>query len=321
MGLMILCGGLLGALALSGCDSRVSADPLSPASQAMPVAAVAPQNPGEPAPEAETEPVRRAPTDEELAARAAELRRHVPRGFHVVIERPFVVIGNQSRAVVERHAHGTIRSAVQRLKKDYFTQDPEEIIDVWLFGDGPSYRRYARELFGHTPDTPYGYYTEVYNALVMNVGTGAGTLIHEIVHPFMRANFEGVPPWFNEGLASLYECSTTRNGSIWGLTNWRLRGLRREIARGGLPSFETLMAKDEDAFYGDTAGDNYAESRYLLQYLQEKGLLKAYYHAFHAASEKDPTGYETLKAILGEKDMAGFQKRWDRWVMGLEFER
>jgi len=28
-------------------------------------------------------------------------------------------------------------------------------------------------------------------------------LVHEIVHPFMRANFPECPAWFNEGLASL----------------------------------------------------------------------------------------------------------------------
>ncbi len=260
-------------------------------------------------------------TNADFAQHVMKLKRDLPRGLRIAVEPPFVVIGNQSQAIVNRHARGTIRSTVKRLKKDYFTRDPEEIIDVWLFGDGPSYRRYARELFGHTPDTPFGYYTEEHNALVMNVGTGAGTLVHELVHPFMRANFPDVPPWFNEGLASLYEGSTTRDGSLWGLVNWRLPGLQKEIRGKRLPPFEALMAKDEDAFYGDGQGDNYAQSRYLLLYMQEKGLLKDYYHAFFAARRTDPSGFETLKSVLGVDDMDAFQKRWQRWVMRLEWRR
>ena len=124
-----------------------------------------------------------------------------------------------------------------------------------------------------------------------------------------------------QGLASLYECSTTRNGSIWGLTNWRITGLRQEIRKKTLPSFKVLMAMDEDTFCGETTGDNYAQSRYLLQYLQEKGLLKEYYHAFLAARESDPTGYETLKSILGEDDMTQFKVKWQKWVMRLKYER
>ena len=75
------------------------------------------------------------------------------------------------------------------------------------------------------------------------------------------------------------------------------------------------------AFCVDVDGDNYAQSRYLLQYLQEKGLLHAYYRAFHAARAEDPTGYETLKTILDIDDMDAFQSEWARWVMTLSLER
>ena len=76
---------------------------------------------------------------------------------------------------------------------------------------------------------------------------------------------------------------------------------------------------DAGDFYGSGRGDNYAQSRYLLYYLQEKGLLRRYYRAFHAAREKDPTGYRTLTEILGEEDMTAFQARWEKWVLGLSF--
>lgn len=69
-------------------------------------------------------------------------------------------------------------------------------------------------------------------------------------------------------------------------------------------------------------GDNYAEARYLCYYLQQKDLLVTYYHAFRKNAAKDPSGYETLKQVLGlrtEEELTAFQKQWETWVMGLSF--
>src|SRR5688500_12493420 len=153
----------------------------------------------------------------------------------------------------------------------------------------------------------------------MDISTGGGTLVHEIVHPFIEANFPECPPWFNEGLGSLYEQSAEQDGHIRGLTNWRLAGLKNAIRAGRVPSFRDLMAADVDAFYNDDRGTNYAQSRYLLYYLQEKKLLVRYYREFYSKRADDPTGYETLKRVLGEADMDAFKGRWETFVMGLVF--
>ncbi|MCP4674462.1 MAG: M1 family metallopeptidase [Deltaproteobacteria bacterium] len=257
-------------------------------------------------------------SDEEFEQHVTDLKTWIPRGFKVFIQKPFVVIGNDSKQEVRRRARGTVKWAVEHLKKDYFAKDPDHIIDIWIFRDGPSYRKFAKELFGHTPDTPYGYYSESDKAMIMNIGTGGGTLIHEIVHPFMAANFPNCPPWFNEGMGSLYEHSGFRNGSIWGLTNWRLTGLRQAIRRNMVPSFEVLMSQNEHQFYEQDPGTNYSQSRYLLQYMQEKRLLKRYYHEFLANRHADPSGFETLKRVLGTDDMDAFKKKWQRWVRKLK---
>jgi hypothetical protein len=256
-------------------------------------------------------------TDADFAQHMRALKHKIPAGFNVVIEKPFVVIGNQSPKRVRQHASGTIRWATRLLKQDYFERDPDEIIDIWLFGGGPSYRRYSEELFGERPSTPYGYYSDEDNALIMNIATGGGTLVHEIVHPFVDANFPSCPPWFNEGLGSLYERCLERDGKIWGVTNWRIVGLKQAIRAGQLPPFEDLMALDSYGFYELDPGSNYGQSRYLLQYLQDNGLLRTYYHAFLKNRLTDPTGYETLKQVLGEEDMQAFQQRWEKWALTL----
>ena len=90
---------------------------------------------------------------------------------------------------MKEHSEKTIKWAVDKLKQDFFTQDPKEILDIWLFKDADSYQRNTLALFGEKPGTPYGYYSSTHKALIMNISTGGGTLVHEIVHPFVEANF------------------------------------------------------------------------------------------------------------------------------------
>jgi hypothetical protein len=253
----------------------------------------------------------------------ADLKRRVPAGFTVVEEPPFVVVGDEPPQRVRARATGTVKWAVDRLRREYFERDPEETIDIWLFKDGASYTNHARALFKDEPTTPFGYYSSSQGALIMNISTGGGTLVHELVHPFMRANFPACPPWFNEGLASLYEQSGERDGRIRGETNWRLAGLQAAIRGNQVVSFEKLMALHEGEFYGRTANSDYsqfyAQARYLCYYLQERGLLRKYYREFTSRAKQDSTGCESLKRVLGEQDLEAFRKRWEAFVLTLSF--
>jgi len=260
-------------------------------------------------------------SESDFARHVAALKKRLPSAeFAVVTEPPFVVVGDGGKKAVESYASGTVKWAVDLLKRDYFAKDPKEILDIWLFKDAASYRKHAKLLFKEDPTTPYGYYSAAHKSLVMNIETGGGTLVHEIVHPFMEANFPGCPAWFNEGMGSLYEQCGEQDGHIRGYTNWRLPGLQRAIKRGGLTSFKTLLAMDARTFYNEDKGTNYSQSRYLCYYLQERGLLTSFYREFLANRKDDPTGFDTLQKILGESDMDDFQKRWETFVLGLSEE-
>ncbi len=259
-------------------------------------------------------------TDADYADHIRWLEKMVPgQGFNIVVQKPFVVIGDEDPAVVKRRALGTVKWAVDKLKALYFKKDPNKIIGIWLFKDRQSYQKHTREIFGDNPSTPFGYYSDRHNALIMNIATGGGTLVHEIVHPFMEANFRQCPAWFNEGLGSLYEQSTSRDGRIIGLTNWRLAGLQEAIRADAVPSFYWLTHTTTYAFYNEDPGTNYAQARYLCYYLQEKELLVKFYHQFRARCRQDPGGYETLKRVLGEKDMKAFKRKWEAFVLRLRF--
>ncbi|KIG15720.1 glycogen branching enzyme [Enhygromyxa salina] len=254
--------------------------------------------------------------DPALAAHIEHLRaRFDPRGWTVVAEPPFAVVGDGTRLQVRGHAMTTIRWAVTQLQAAYFERPPGEIITIYLFETGESYDQHARELFGDPPDTPYGYYSPSDRALVMNIGTGGGTLVHEIVHPYMATNFPDCPSWFDEGLASLYEQSAEIDGEIMGLTNWRLPGLQAALRAKQVPSFQD-MCESGGGFYTADPGSNYAQARYLCYWLQERGLLRRYYQEFRAGVQRDPHGYDTLVAMVGP-DMSAFRSEWEQFVLAL----
>jgi hypothetical protein len=256
------------------------------------------------------------PSADELAGRRAALEERLHgQGFTVVVEPPFVVVGDESAATVKHHAAGILRWSIHLLEAEYFKARPGKLIEIWLFRNERTYRSGAKKFFGDEPDTPYGYYSTEHEAMVMNIGPGAGTLVHEVVHPYVEANFPAAPSWFNEGLASLYERPTERKGHIWGLPNWRLPNLKREIAAKTLPEMTKLLGTSRDGFY-NAEFDAYAYARYLMLYLQEQGKLTAFYEKF-TADKDDPTGRKALEAVLGES-IESFEPKWRKWAVALQ---
>lgn len=256
--------------------------------------------------------------DAHIAALRKRLVANSVLSMQIRIEDPFVVLGNGTAESLERNAQ-TVRWAAAMLEQDFFAKRPGKILDVYLFEDARSYEKSVRALTGESPTTPYGFYSSTHHGLFMNIATGGGTLVHELVHPYVEADFPAAPPWLNEGLGSLFEQTGERNGHIAGSTNWRLAGLQATLADGGVPTFQELTHLGDNEFYGKGSGTHYAQARYLMYYLQEKGLLRDFYRKARASRAQDPSGYQSLVAVLNEKDMAAFQERWTTFVAALEF--
>lgn len=218
------------------------------------------------------EPRAIAPNKDDYAAHIAALRKRLIANnvlsMDVRIEQPFVVLGNGTPDALARNAQ-TVRWAATMLEQDFFSARPDKILDVYLFEDARSYGLSVRALTGELPTTPYGFYSSENAGLFMNIATGGGTLVHELVHPYVEADFPNAPPWLNEGLGSLFEQSAEEAGHIVGRTNWRLAGLQAALVHGGVPTFQALTHLGANEFYGKGAGTHYAQARYLMYYLQE----------------------------------------------------
>lgn len=236
-----------------------------------------------------------------------------------VVEPPFVVWGDAGELQVQRSAEHTVRWAVQHLEKQFFTRRPAGIFDIFLFKDAASYRRHAKALWNEAPSTPYGYASSVNRALVMDISTGGGTLVHEMVHPYVDANFPNAPTWLNEGLASLFEQSAEREDEMVGLTNWRLAGLNEALEEKRVKRFSVLVAGTDAQFRDEDEDVHYAQARYLMLYLQERGLLKTFVKKALEQQKKDPTGATALRETLGPVEWKLLDENFRRWVPTLHF--
>lgn len=229
-----------------------------------------------------------------------------------------VVAGDEAPAQVAQRAARTVAWAHRRLRERFFEKDPVAPVPVWLFRDADSYAWHVEKWLGRAPHTPYGFADA--SGLYMDIDTGGGTLIHEMVHPLMWANFPEAPPWYNEGLASLFEAAREKDGAIAGMLNWRLPALEAAIERRRFLPFDALLGMDSAVFYDPrVSGTNYAQARYLLYHLQEEGKLLDFHRAFRANVARDPSGEATLKRVLGVDDLRAFQRRWEQAVLAWEW--
>jgi hypothetical protein len=252
-------------------------------------------------------------------SRINELRKQLSVDFILKTYSCFVIASNMTEPETQKIIDNTIASAEECFYNNYFEKKPDEIITIFLFKDDKSYRFWANKLYGDTDLSRFGYYKPSKKTMLMNISTGGGTLVHEMTHSFVRYDFPDIPSWFNEGLGSLYERCSMNNKEILGHTNWRLPELQSAIASGTYSSLDLLINTTDEEFYGYESSLNYAQARYLCQYLQQKNLLKKFYKTFRDNYEKDKTGKIFLEEVTKMK-LADFEYTFVEWVKSLKYE-
>ncbi len=258
--------------------------------------------------------------ERECQRRADQWSAQLGTDCSVLVRAPFVLAGDFAEAELEELHQQTIQPAMQAMHCSYFDIEPSEPVSVLVFRGESSYEQYCERLFGERGISIYGYYKPKQRTLVLNLGTGKGTLLHELTHALADFDFQEMPEWLNEGLASLHEQSRFRDSGdgpwIEGLVNWRLKGLQEVAAAEQLGSLRELVENPQ--FRGHGEGTNYAQARYFCLYMQEQGVLEAFYRAFRDRYTDDPRGMRALAEVFPATDLDALNHQFTQWMLDLQ---
>jgi hypothetical protein len=182
----------------------------------------------------------------------------------------------------------------------YFGGELQHVVSVVYFAS-------QKEFYDQTGSDTYGYYQSAERTMYTYVGSGYGTLWHEMVHAFLDdASGCDLPEWFSEGLASFYEMASLSNGHIVeGYANWRLPALQSAITD---KSFTPLAAFVQKKSFDDGLG--YAEARFLFCYLWVQRQLVPFVHSYladvcpsHHGADEAQAAIALMEQLVG-KDMS-----------------
>lgn len=251
---------------------------------------------------------------------ARQTRAALGNKFNLIVKAPYVIAGDLPQNKLQDWCDDTVYAASEALWHMFFTQRPQKPIRILLLSGDASYRKTARQLYGDTKVSHFGYYRSQDRTMIMNIGTGGGTLVHELTHALMGRDFPDAPVWFSEAMGSLFEKCTIREKRIKGLVNWRFPKLVKAHRKDSVIPLEKLFQKSRSDYNGRNSGLIYAEVRYLALYLQRKELLQSFYAEFRANHDADPTGKQTLQKATGQS-LEKLQKTWLKWVKRLAQRR
>ncbi|MHC4608074.1 MAG: PDZ domain-containing protein, partial [Planctomycetota bacterium] len=164
-----------------------------------------------------------------------------------------------------------------------------------------------------------GSYTHASKMLINHLGSGLGTVGHEMSHALMFADWQGKKRpngWFQEGLGALMENSLRdRAGTFIGIGygHWRFPSLGKRMEEGTQPPLrEHMQARG-------VTNNSYRQGRWILTYLLYKGLLKKFYDKFRETSNRDSSGIYALEKVT-RKSLDKFEKEWVEWSKGMKVE-
>ncbi|MCI0448458.1 MAG: DUF1570 domain-containing protein [Chlorobi bacterium] len=226
----------------------------------------------------------------------------VPENFSITRFKYFVVFSDLDEDLTYRLIDSDVRNTIDAMQNSFVNVNPDNVTPIFLFNDLKQYKEFVIKNFEISKDniSQYGFYKISKNVIVIRYVSWKGSISHEITHRFTNSDFPDMPSWFDEGLASLHEKSTYNDGRLIGDFSWRILAIRRAIKENRYTKLEKMMKTGDDELYGKYSSFYYAQARYLLMYLQDKGLLENYYKLFKETYKTDETGINQLEKILGK---------------------
>lgn len=223
----------------------------------------------------------------------------------------------KSKSLESRYA-STLNELYNHFASLYINKNPKHYIPVYLSsasfsGEGyKEFSNFARGIHRRGAGGRVAYFNSIDNSIVCWISTGGGTLNHEAVHALLAEDYPGIPGWLNEGIASMYE----ETSSYQPLDNYRLIHLKYAMDYGVFPSLNQLLSTEDESYDGKEETMLYAAAaRYLSIYLLENGLLPTTYKQIRDA--RNQSASERKSIILSNMGMseAAFNQAWRSWVI------
>ena len=229
-------------------------------------------------------------------------KEKVPSSATITRFRYYVIFSDLDENTTYNLIDKDIRHTADAMTKHYVSALPDSVTPVFLFKDYDTYENFAVNTIGlESGDlSPYGFYKISKNVIVIRYVSWKGSTSHEITHSFTRYDFPDMPSWFDEGLASLHEKYIYTDKSMKGGFSWRIVALRRAFRENTYTGIKTMMETNDNELYGKRSSFYYAQSRYLLMYIQQTDLLDKYYKLFRDAYDEDNTGITQLEKTLNK---------------------
>jgi len=245
------------------------------------------------------------------------LRRQLPPTFRLYSAGPFVVASELPRYVTDTYRAYTITWLHDHMMRDY-CRTPPKLAEktIFLFLSQRSYNEFIKKHLGRSLSKTWGVTTK--QAILVDIESGSGSLVHELVHNYLKADFPKIPDWLEEGISSLYEQSVEVDGRITGLINFRIEVFRKAMQKGGLISLKDLILQGREKLKADELDLYYAQVRYFCFYLQELGVLQNVYHSLRDDKYLDTTGQRALMQILGADSLSAIQRNWISFISELK---
>lgn len=147
----------------------------------------------------------------------------------------------------------------------------------------------------------------------------SNVVVHEFTHALhfadQAARGQPHPIWLIEGLASLFESATVVDDRLVPRHSARLATVRAAAQRGQAIPWRRIMQMSQPTFLQD-AGLAYAQARYMLFYMWERGLLKRFYDEYTNTSsfQGDRTALESFEVAFG-RPIDEVERDWRAWVL------
>lgn len=146
----------------------------------------------------------------DVAGAVSALRQRLGSSFTVVGTDYFVLATSAGQSEAQlRQIAGKLEQFMSFYAAAYALRLPSHLVTVYLVPDVDRMRNMAEQLHGLSiPPSVIGYsFREDLSMVGIVPGDVMGTLAHEMFHLMVRDQHGDLPPWLEEGIASLYEVS------------------------------------------------------------------------------------------------------------------